>query len=137
MEDDKDKSLTRMKIDGDICITSEPEFIGKIPVRTELTVLSADTPKDRTVGWTVTCYDGGEVYLKDAEGVNLTTATSIKKGDKVIVPSLIGYIEMTVTSRGKKKGRAESENTLAYLDFAKDERECWTSSMTVNKKLLK
>lgn len=32
-------------------VCSEPEFFGRIPVRTELTVLSADDPKARTIGF--------------------------------------------------------------------------------------
>ena len=30
-----------------------PEFVGKMPVRTELTVLPADNPGQRAIGWTV------------------------------------------------------------------------------------
>lgn len=32
-------------------VTGEPEFFGRMPVRTELTVLSADDPKARTIGF--------------------------------------------------------------------------------------
>jgi len=36
---------------GYVC--AEPEFFGRIPVRTELTVLSADDPKARTIGFSI------------------------------------------------------------------------------------
>jgi hypothetical protein len=38
---------------GTVYITCEPEHFGRIPVRTELTVLSADDPKSRTIGFSV------------------------------------------------------------------------------------
>jgi hypothetical protein len=44
---------SRMVDPGTIYITCEPEFFGRIPVRTELTVLSADDPKARTIGFSI------------------------------------------------------------------------------------
>lgn len=38
---------------GTVYIACEPEHFGRIPVRTELTVLSADDPKARTIGFSV------------------------------------------------------------------------------------
>ena len=38
---------------GTVYVACEPEHFGRIPVRTELTVLSADDPKARTVGFSV------------------------------------------------------------------------------------
>ena len=38
---------------GTVYATCEPEMFGRIPVRTELTVLSADDPKARTIGFSV------------------------------------------------------------------------------------
>ena len=32
---------------------SEPEFVGRIPVRTEITVLGPDEPRERPIGWTI------------------------------------------------------------------------------------
>lgn len=32
---------------------SEAEFVGKLPVRTEIAVLSADKPKDILIGWKI------------------------------------------------------------------------------------
>jgi len=40
---------------GYIYVCSEPEFFGRIPVRTELTVLSADDPRNRTIGFS--CFE--------------------------------------------------------------------------------
>lgn len=38
---------------GTVYICCEPEMFGRIPVRTELTVLSADDPKARTIGFSM------------------------------------------------------------------------------------
>lgn len=38
---------------GTVYVACEPEFFGRMPVRTELTVLSADDPKARTIGFSV------------------------------------------------------------------------------------
>jgi len=38
---------------GTVYVCTEPEMFGRIPVRTELTVLSADDPKARTIGFSV------------------------------------------------------------------------------------
>ena len=38
---------------GTVYVFAEPEMFGRIPVRTELTVLSADDPKARTIGFSV------------------------------------------------------------------------------------
>lgn len=38
---------------GTVYVTCEPTHFGRIPVRTELTVLSADDPKARTIGFSV------------------------------------------------------------------------------------
>ena len=40
---------------GYIYVCAEPEFFGRIPVRTELTVLSADDPKNRVIGFS--CFE--------------------------------------------------------------------------------
>lgn len=38
---------------GSVYVVYEPEMFGRIPVRTELTVLSADDPKARTIGFSM------------------------------------------------------------------------------------
>lgn len=38
---------------GTVFVTCEPEHFGRIPVRTELTVLSADSPRERKIGFSV------------------------------------------------------------------------------------
>jgi hypothetical protein len=40
---------------GYVYVCAEPEFFGRIPVRTELSVLSADDPKNRTIGFS--CFE--------------------------------------------------------------------------------
>jgi len=45
--------VSRLVPVGTVYVCGEPEFFGRIPVRTELTVLSADDAKARTIGFSV------------------------------------------------------------------------------------
>lgn len=45
--------VSRLVPVGTVYCCAEPEMFGRIPVRTELTVLSADDPKARTIGFSV------------------------------------------------------------------------------------
>jgi HK97 family phage major capsid protein len=44
---------SRVVTQGSVYVCGEPEFFGRVPVRTDLTVLSADDPKARMVGFSV------------------------------------------------------------------------------------
>lgn len=45
--------VSRLVPVGTVYVCAEPEHFGRIPVRTELTVLSADDPKARTIGFSI------------------------------------------------------------------------------------
>lgn len=45
--------VSRLVPQGYVYVCCDPEMFGRIPVRTELTVLSADDPKARTIGFSV------------------------------------------------------------------------------------
>lgn len=45
--------VSRLVPPGYVYVCCDPEMFGRIPVRTELTVLSADDPKARTIGFSV------------------------------------------------------------------------------------
>jgi hypothetical protein len=45
--------VSRLVPVGVVYVCCDPEMFGRIPVRTELTVLSADDPKNRTIGFSV------------------------------------------------------------------------------------
>jgi len=45
--------VSRIVPEGVVYVCGEPEFFGRIPVRTELTVLSADNPKNRLIGFSI------------------------------------------------------------------------------------
>jgi len=45
--------VSRIVPPGTVYVCAEPEFFGRMPVRTELTVLSADDPKNRLIGFSV------------------------------------------------------------------------------------
>lgn len=44
---------SRMVPEGTVYLCGEPEFFGRMPVRTDLTILSADTPKNRMIGFSM------------------------------------------------------------------------------------
>lgn len=44
---------SRMVEEGTIYVCTEPEFLGRMPVRTDLTILSADNPKARLIGFSM------------------------------------------------------------------------------------
>lgn len=44
---------SRVVPEGTVYICGEPEFFGRMPVRTDLTILSADTPKSRLIGFSM------------------------------------------------------------------------------------
>jgi hypothetical protein len=45
--------VSRIVPEGTVYVCGEAEFFGRIPVRTELTVLSADDPKNRLIGFSM------------------------------------------------------------------------------------
>lgn len=45
--------VSRIVPEGTVYVCGESEFFGRIPVRTELTVLSADDPKNRLIGFSM------------------------------------------------------------------------------------
>ena len=45
--------VSRIVPEGTVYVCGEAEFFGRIPVRTELTVLSADDPKNRLIGFSI------------------------------------------------------------------------------------
>lgn len=45
--------VSRIVPEGTVYVCGEAEFFGRVPVRTELTVLSADDPKNRMVGFSM------------------------------------------------------------------------------------
>lgn len=120
---------------GTIVQLGEPEFVGRIPVRTELQVLSADNPTERTIGWVVQEFSGAEVTRPHSDE-SLTNENDIKEGDRLWVPMLFGTYEMTVYREGGKL-YAETADSVAILEFAADSRKCWTTPGAFHKKALK
>ena len=58
---------------GTVYVTCEPEMFGRIPVRTELTVLSADDPKARTIGFS--CFENLGLGAYNPRGLVRLTIT--------------------------------------------------------------
>lgn len=45
--------VSRIVTEGIVYVCGEPEFFGRMPVRTDLTVISADEPKLRMIGFSI------------------------------------------------------------------------------------
>jgi HK97 family phage major capsid protein len=58
---------------GTVYVTCEPEHFGRIPVRTELTVLSADDPKARTIGFS--CFENLGIGAFNPRGLTRLVVT--------------------------------------------------------------
>jgi len=115
----------------------ESEFIGNMPIRQEIEILPADESKQMKLGWTIVEQSGGSIYLANDINENpITTRDGIKIGDEIIVPTLFGIVQMTVTELNGNEGTADSGYTLGLLEFGTDSRNCWTSSSSINKKCL-
>lgn len=112
---------------------------GKIPVRTELTVLPADDPGNRTIGWIVREYNGTEVYKADAPGTLLLNESDIQVGDKLHVQTLVGtYLMIAYRDEyGVLQAQTETGGMFADLKFNTDDRHCWVSTFAVNAKAVK
>lgn len=59
--------VTRQVDPGYLYVLAEPEFVGRIPVRTELTVLSADDPKARRIGFS--CFENLGIGIHNPLGL--------------------------------------------------------------------
>lgn len=98
------------KVEDAFYETTEPELVGKLPVRQDLTVLPADEPEQRKIGWTVFENVAGADVLKVPAGMSIedaiealktggevafdlvTTEMGIDAGDVVITQGLFGYL---------------------------------------------
>lgn len=122
---------------GSIYKISEPELVGKSPIRTELTVIPADSNK-KSIGWTCREYLGAEIYLLNLlEGEIKPIETPLSKkedlypGLHVYVPTLFDYF-IGIVQDDLKSALSENGNLSATLEFDTDDRHCWTTSLTIN-----
>jgi len=65
--------VSRLVPVGTVYVCCEPEMFGRMPVRTELTVLSADDPKARTIGFS--CFENLGIGCFNPRGLARLTVT--------------------------------------------------------------
>jgi hypothetical protein len=138
---DREEFLARMRqrqeetgqviLPGCIYTTSEPEFVGCMPVRTEIEVLPADDANQLKIGWTTTCYSGDEVtQIGSTEPI--TKRSGLHPGMTVMAWGM----SWTVVRDGLFSLALERENSIGTIEFNKDDRKCWACPAIINKKVL-
>ena len=109
----------------------EPEFVGRMPLRTELEVIKADSEESLNLGWSYTEYNGCEVCLPYTKTI-INSKNGLRDGMSVCI-----WDSMLVIVHKAKSGDWywETENSFGDLEFSKDSRKCWTSPNIINKKV--
>lgn len=114
-----------------ILISSEQKNYG-VPVKTELTVLSADDCKNTKLGWTVV--DSKDHKITDLNDVKIT---KLELNQEILVTTLIGILKMKVTKiKGNKRATAETEKSINDLYFDFEDRLWRSEPLLINKKCL-
>lgn len=127
---------------------SQEKYVGKFPVRTELSVLEADGPTESKVGWTVRGYLGSEVYRHDLSVYSggfvdvsklspITEESGLSDGDELMVRGIAGFHLMRFTRESEGRGRAESGELSGLLEFGSDDRRAWVCTGLFNLRALK
>ncbi len=124
---------------GRIYPTSDPEVRGHFPVKTELTVVGADDPGQKVLGFTVKEYNGGAVSRVDDTGKSIENPVKSREGLRVgnllIAPTLVGDVRAVVALDDVGDLCWVSGGFVGDLEYD-DERGYWITSFAINKKLL-
>ncbi len=139
---------------------SEPEFVGKIPPRTELTTLPGD-PDAPKIGWSMYEVTGTDLYrppedavwpptsLDECKAISvpenlITTEDGLVAGEELLVQDLFGLNVCIVafhSEDGTPYGMSHSGNVMFMFDFVDDrpdeEPPRWVSTGSANLKALK
>lgn len=143
---------------GEFYVLSEPEFIGKIPVRTDITIIDADNKDNRKLGFKCYEYQGCEILRRKKEYKDISIEEinknmqevyyfhkckylepikdkdSLKENDEVVVPRLMGYDFANIIKNEDGTLKAETSYSVFPLEYGKDDRSCWVCAMEINKK---
>lgn len=115
---------------------TEPEFVGRFPIRQDIEVIPADK-ENINVGWSCREYSGAEI-TKPGSSEPLIKESDLQVGDKIIVPTLFGNYNGTVEKDSGGELYAKiGDHTVADLCFSTDDRKCWITNCAVNTRGLK
>jgi hypothetical protein len=114
------------------------EFNTPIPAKTEITVLSADSPENLSLGFQVWERQGIPLSTSPEEEVRITKKEDLKVGDVVYSYGMLGEsIRLTVTSTEEGNSTADvGDNFFCLLEF----QNCpwrgplWLNSAMVSKR---
>ncbi len=135
--------------------TKEVKTESAFPVRTEITVLSADDCNQAKIGLPMYEVNGVEVhkYVEGSEpsrdevgrwqGLeSIGDREGIKPGDQILVPDLFGdllIMRVEADQHGVLSARSQKEDgtpggLVAILAFGEDDRDCWACTGLINLK---
>lgn len=138
MTEKRPKSGEFEVLPGRVYPTSSPPVVVHFPVKTELTVMSADDPKQKPIGWAVKEYSGGAVSLVSDKGevtMPVKDPDGLKEGDLLTAPTLVGNVQAVVARDDVGDLCWVSGGFVGDLEYDK-ERGYWITSVAINKKLL-
>lgn len=127
--EDKDKPL-------------QSEFIGSEICKTESDIIMGDKDKPLQLGWYVHEYIGCEICKEfDEKGyfVPLVNEDDVKVGDHIYFAGWNCWYEAIVSKDsmgGDFTATTLSGKLLTTLYFKKDDRNCWTSFVIINREAL-
>ena len=117
----------------DIYFVSEPEMVGRISTRTELTVLPANDHSPRELGWAVSeCVVGCEIETVPMDGTEAETITGyddLKDGQMVRAFGIVFKVERDENS---VVGWSPNREVMYILEHGKDSRQCWACTGIAN-----
>ena len=151
--DDEDEGLDLLNL-GEVYVAGEPEFVGSLPERKEVTVLGPDEPKPELFGFKAVGVQGTPIVrvpedlqnrdpdsFSEAEQARLKALVDdpyehclksfddLKVGDKIMSLGFAGWnwSEVDELRPERKNGSALSPGgkTLYMLMFDQDDRHCW------------
>lgn len=118
-----------------------PTYVGKIPLRTDVTVLPADDPDQKPIGFSVNMRHGVEVYRFASDGsvdeTPLRGYEDITDGTKLAVLGFSGGFHPMTVERSVSGFTASNENLSAILQFDTDDRHCWITTGLVNMRAIR
>lgn len=116
---------------GEVNEVGKSRLLGSLPVRSKIKVETYNEPEPTKKGWTVNMSKYGPAVRWKCDETPVTSHLP-PAGAKVLVQTLVGVLEMTIKLNEYGEPFAESEVTVAFLDW-NEENGWWSSSSAASK----